>query len=61
MLIVPLTVSKCPTSQLTDVQIGWTRETYFVCSRLDEQLSEEAGEHGYCWRNYIFAIVLVAF
>ena len=48
MLIVPSTVSKCPTSQLTSVQIGWTSETYFVCSRLDEQMSEEAGEHGYC-------------
>ena len=60
MLIVPPQVSTCPSSQLTDVQTGWTSEIYFVCSGLDEQMSEEAGEHGYLRRNYIFAIVLVA-
>lgn len=55
MLIFHPEVSKCPTSQLTDVQIGWTNEISFVCSRLNEQMSEEAGEHGYCWMKNIFA------
>lgn len=40
MLIFHPVVSKCPTSQRTDVQTGWTSEMYFVCSGLDEQMPE---------------------
>ena len=55
MLIFHTQVSKCPTSQLTDVQTGRTSEIYFVCSGLDEQMSEEVGEHGYCRMENIIA------
>ena len=60
MLIYQPTVSKCSTSQRTDVQIEWTSEIYFGCSILNEQMSEEAGEHGYCRLINIFATALVA-
>lgn len=60
MLIFHTQLSKCPTSQRIDVQVGWTSEIYFVCSILNAHLSEEAGEHGYCRMKNIFTTALVA-
>lgn len=55
MLIFDFTISKCPTYQLIDVRAGWTDEIPFVCSSLNEHLSEDAGEHGYCKTKNVFA------
>ena len=54
MLIFCVFVSKCPTSQLIDVWTGRTNG-FFVCSGLNEQLSEESGEHRYKYTKYISA------
>ena len=60
MLIVPPIVSKCPTSQRrVFVSVGHG-EIYFVMSDKNKYSSEEAGEHGYDGRNYIFTTALAA-
>jgi len=54
MLMVGVFVSKCPTSQMIDVWAGRTNSS-FVCSGLNEHLSEESGEHRYKYANHIFS------
>lgn len=60
MLIIPVAVSDVwPLSGRVFASVRLI-EIIFGMSDKNKYTSEEAGKHGYGYRNYIFAIVLVA-